>query len=74
MFTTIMYGVISEITRQPASANIPLRPRGSIERHQPVARQRPTARRLRSAARDQAQLPVKFRVLADSFKRAAGFC
>lgn len=73
MFTTIMYGVINEITRQPPSANISLRGRRGVARQQPVARQRPTARQGGNAARRHGQLPGKFLVLADSFKRAAGF-
>lgn len=74
MFTTIMYGVINEITRQPAASTLPLRGRQRGERRQPVARRRPSPRRVRSAAPRQAQFPGKFQVLADSFKRAAGFC
>ena len=72
MFTTIMYGVINEITRQPATSSIPLRGRARSERR-PVARQRPTARPARNAAGHQARFPGRFQILADSFKRAAGY-
>jgi hypothetical protein len=71
MFTTIMYGFINEVTRQPASTDLTLTGPGrgatslSSVRH-----------RIRKAARPTPQsrpLPGQYRVLADSFKRAAGF-
>ena len=71
MFTTVMYGFINEVTRQPASAEIPLRrspraaPVHSAARRQPKPRAGGGAR--------PAQLAGRYRVLADSFKRAAGF-
>ena len=73
MFTTIMYAFINEVTRQNGSAEIPLRTnRGGGQGHS-VARCR---RRIRQAAATTARgtpLPTKYLVLADSFKRAAGF-
>jgi hypothetical protein len=72
MFTTIMYGVINEVTRQPASANIPLR-KGRATPQAPGPGQRPRLRRVEPVVQGQGQLPGRYRVLADSFKRAAGF-
>lgn len=71
MFTTIMYGFINEVTRQPASADIPLRARRASAGNRP-ARQR-KARPTVGATRREAQLANPHRVLADSFMRAAGF-
>ncbi len=74
MFTTIMYGFINEVTRQPGTANIPLtaKHRGS-EQRQSVARSRRKVRQVANSTRRQGHLPGTYRVLADSFKRAAGF-
>ena len=73
MFTTIMYGFINEVTRQRATSDIPLtakryaRPGRSVK---PLAaKNRPVA----TASGCRRSLPGKYRVLADSFKRAAGF-
>jgi hypothetical protein len=71
MFTSIMYGFINEVTRQPGSAEIPLRrprraaPVPSTTRRQPNPRA--------AGAKRPAQLAGRYQVLADSFKRAAGF-
>lgn len=71
MFTTIMYGVINEITRQPASAELTLTGPGRGQRSLSSVRHR-----IRKAARPAAQnqpLTGQYQILADSFKRAAGF-
>jgi hypothetical protein len=66
MFTTIMYGFINEVTRQPGNADLTL-----------TRRKRPSMtsarRRIRRAAGKSTPLPRQYGVLADSFKRAAGF-
>lgn len=73
MFTTIMYGFINEVTRQPATADIPLRrnrrgaPMGSIKQSRVAGQQ--TAK----TTQPEVKLPGAYRVFADSFKRAAGF-
>ena len=69
MFTTIMNCVINEITRGPASAEIPLRSKRSGGKERPTTGPRPKVRRVSRAPR----LAGHYRVLADSFKRAAGF-
>ncbi len=69
MFTTIMYGFINEVTRQPAIAEIPLRSKRSGGKERPTTGPRPKVRRVPRAPR----LAGHYRVLADSFKRAAGF-
>lgn len=73
MFTTIMYGFINEVTRQPASAEIPLRTNRSNGEKRSSARSRPKVRRVAPVSRRTGQLAGQYRVLADSFKRAAGF-
>jgi hypothetical protein len=73
MFTTIMYGFINEVTRQPASAEIPLRTKRRGGQARTAARSPSNVRRVRNPTRRQAQLPGRYRVLADSFKCAAGF-
>ena len=73
MFTTIMYGFINEVTRQPASAEIPLRSKRSGGKERPTMGSRPKVRRVPRAPRRPALLAGQYRVLADSFKRAAGF-
>ena len=73
MFTTIMYGFINEVTRQPGRAEIPLRANRGAGQQRPAA---PSRRRIRQAAgsrRPGRPLTGTYRVLADSFKRAAGF-
>jgi hypothetical protein len=70
MFTTIMYGFINEVTRQPASADIRVRARRS---ESPATPPRRKARRAVDTTPRHAQLAGRYRVLADSFKRAAGF-
>lgn len=73
MFTTIMYGFISEVTRQPGNAKI-LRTvnSGGAQRHS-VAQSRRRIRRAVATTPRYRHLPVKYLVLADAFKRAAGF-
>lgn len=73
MFTTIMVGVINEVTRQPGTAEIPLRANRGSERGQPVARSPRKIRQVASPTRRHGHLAGKYRVFADSFKRAAGF-
>ena len=69
MFTTIMYGVINEVTRQPGSAGLSLNAnRGAGQR-----RPRRKIRRVTSVTKPRGHLTGTYRVLADSFKRAAGF-
>ena len=74
MFTTIMYGFINEVTRQPGTADIPLRAkdRGS-EQGQSVARSRHKVRQVANSIRRHRHLSGTYRVFADSFKHAAGF-
>ncbi len=73
MFTTIMYGVINEVTRQPGIAEIPLRGKdGGRQRHS-VARPRRRARQAPTSTPRHGHLAGTYLVLADSFKRAAGF-
>ena len=72
MFTTVMYGFINEVTRQPASVEIPLRASRGKTRRRSTRRAQPKARP--AAGSGRAALPGRYRVLADSFKRAAGFC
>lgn len=73
MFTTIMYGFINEVTRQPASAEIPLSANRGAGQGRPAAPPRRTIRQVASAPRPRRRLAGKYRVLADSFKCAAGF-
>ena len=73
MFTTIMYGFISEVTRQPATADIPLSARRRGRLGHPVRRSRKGSRPLAKTTRAQSKLPGTYRIFADSFKRAAGF-
>ncbi len=73
MFTTIMYGFINEVTRQPATADIPLRANRGGSPRQSVRRSRADARPVAKIGRAQSKMPGTYRVLADSFKRAAGF-
>jgi len=73
MFTTIMYGVINEVTRQPGSAGLSLSANRSAAQRRPGARPRRKIRQVASAPRQRGHLAGTYRVLADSFKRAAGF-
>ena len=73
MFTTIMYGFINEVTRQPATADIPLSVKRRGRQGHPVRRSRTDARPVAKVAQPQSKLPGTYRVFADSFKRAAGF-
>ena len=73
MFTTIMYGFINEVTRQQGTAELPLK---RIPRSQAVKSVARPARAPGSATGSsgrRAPLPSQYRVLADSFRRAAGF-
>jgi hypothetical protein len=62
-----MYGFINEVTRQPGGNTMSFtKVRGDVGKHgapRPVAKARRQAR----------PLPGTYRVLADSFRRAAGF-
>ncbi len=73
MFTTIMYGFINEVTRQPGTAELPLRANRGGEQVQSVARSRRKIRQVANATRRHGHLASTYHVLADSFKRAAGF-
>ena len=73
MFTTVMYGFINEVTRQPSSAEIPLRANRRGRQERSATRPRPPSRPAANATQRQVNLPGKYRVFADSFKRAAGF-
>ena len=70
MFISIMSGVIGEVTRQS-----PVAPRMRAETpRSDAATPRATRRaRVRPATRPAAALPGTYRVLAASFRRAAGF-
>ena len=74
MFTTIMYGFINEITRQPAMTEMPLSWKRGAGQGRSVKRLPGKNRRIVNATgRRQGHLSGKYQVLADSFKRAAGF-
>ena len=73
MFTTIMYGFINEVTRQPASAEIPLVATRRGRQGHSLTCSGHKSRQATKPARRQVNLPGKYRVFADSFKRAAGF-
>jgi hypothetical protein len=73
MFTTIMYGFINEVTRQPATAELPLRAERAGGRRRSAAGSPSKVRRVTPASGGGGQLSSKYRVLADSFKHAAGF-
>ena len=73
MFTTIMYGFINEVTRQPATADIPLSAKRRGRQGHPVRRSRTGSRPVAKTTPAQPKLPGAYRVFADSFKRAAGF-
>ena len=68
MFTTIMYGFINEVTRQPATAELPVAGDPHPGKARAAAR-----RRIRHAAGPTRPLAGQYRVLADSFRVAAGF-
>ena len=73
MFTTIMYGFINEVTRQPGNAEILLTVnRGGAQRHS-VAQSRRRIRRAATTSPQHGHMATTYLVLADSFKRAAGF-
>lgn len=69
MFTNIMNGVIGEVTRHPASIVMPAPRKPHGEPAKSISR--PAHRIVRAAPR--VVFPGKYRVLAESFKRAAGF-
>lgn len=73
MFTTIMYGFINEVTRQPATSDIPLSSKRRGRLGHPVRRPPMGTRPVPKTTRPQSKLPGTYRVFADSFKRAAGF-
>ena len=73
MFTTIMYGFINEVTRQPASAEIPLVATRRDGRRHSLTRSGHKSRKAAKPSQRQVNLPGKYRIFADSFKRAAGF-
>ncbi len=73
MFTTIMYGFINEVTRQPGNAEILLTVnRGGAQRHS-VARSRRRIQRAAATTPHHEHMPSTYLVLADSLKRADGF-
>jgi len=69
MFTSIMNGVIGEVTRHPASAAAAPQRKRDGEPAKSVSR---LPRRVVRAA-PRVVFPGKYRVFAESFKRAAGF-
>lgn len=74
MFISIMSGVIGEVTRQaPATAATPSAARRSGWQAASGARPRPAKARAAAAAASTPALPGTYRVLAESFRRAAGF-
>jgi hypothetical protein len=73
MFTTIMYGFINEVTRQPSGAALPLRAKRRGKQERSATRSRQSSRPAANATQGQVNLPGKYRVFADSFKRAAGY-
>ena len=73
MFTTIMYGFINEVTRQPGSARIPLRAKHDGRREHSVPEPRRKVRQSAATTAHRGQVAGKYLILADSFKRAAGF-
>ena len=73
MFTTIMYGVINEVTRQPGGAEIPLRAKHNGRREHSVAGPRRKVRQAVTTLPRHGHVAGKYLILADSFKRAAGF-
>jgi hypothetical protein len=73
MFTTIMYGFINEVTRQPGGARIPLRAKHDGRREHSVVRPRRKVQPPAATTAQRGQVAGKYLVLADSFKRAAGF-
>ena len=73
MFTTIMYGFINEVTRQPETARLSLSANRGAGQRRPAAHPRRNIRQVAGTARPRRHLAGKYRVLADSFKRAAGF-
>ncbi len=73
MFTTIMYGFINEVTRQPGNAEIlSTVNRGGVHRHS-VAQSRRRVRRAATTTARTTHVTATYLVLADSFTRAAGF-
>ena len=73
MFTTIMYGFINEVTRQPAMTEMPLGWKRDASQGRSVKRSPGKNRPVVTAPGRHGQLSGKYRVLADTFKRAAGF-
>jgi len=74
MFTHIMNGVINEVTRGPANApRVSSTRQGSGRQGRPVPQAPVSTKRGPAARRGGTQLPGKYRVLAESFRRAAGF-
>jgi hypothetical protein len=73
MFTHIMNGVINEITRGPANAPRASTRQGSGRQGRPVPQAPVSTKRIPAGRRSGTQLPGKYRVLAESFRRAAGF-
>ncbi len=73
MFTTIMYSFINEVTRQSGNTEILLTvKRGGAQRHS-AAQSRRRIRRAAAATPRHRHIATTYLVLADSFKRAAGF-
>lgn len=64
MFTSIMYGFINEVTRQPGAVRLPVQGEKRASRAPARARHR---------MRPARPLGGQYQVLAETFKRAAGF-
>ena len=74
MFISIMSGVIGEVTRQsPATAGKPSAAHANRPRAAAAARIKPAKARALAVAPRTPALPGTYRVLAESFRRAAGF-
>lgn len=73
MFTTVMYGFINEVTRQPASAEIPLVATRRARQGHSLTRSEHKRPQAAKPSQRQVNSPGTYRVFADSFKRAAGF-
>lgn len=73
MFTTIMYAVVNEVTRQPGSVETVLNAKRGESAGRIMARARRRIRHAAAAAPRAAPLPGTYRVLAESFKCAAGY-
>jgi hypothetical protein len=73
MFTTIMYCVINEVTRQPAAAKFSLSEKTRTPREPSATRSPRKSPPVANTPRRHESRPGTYQVLAESFKRAAGF-